>query len=158
MEEVKEVNEVNEDFETIEYKPKKKYNKKKTIQYEEPIQEEQIQEEQQEEPIQEEQQEEQIQQKIPKPRTEKQKIAFMKLQEKQQLKWAQKRLEKNNKLKEIVLKQVELEKHDKILNAKNKKIKKIIKYEFEKDDTDILKKMIEKQKENEKEINYGQFF
>lgn len=60
----------------------------------------------------------------------------------------------------MVLKQVEIEKQDKILNAKNKKIKKIIKYEFETDDTDILKKMIEKQKEkeNEKPINYAQYF
>ena len=54
--------------------------------------------------------------------------------------------------------QVEIEKQDKILNAKNKKIKKIIKYEFETDDRDILKKMIEKQKENEKPINYAQYF
>ena len=100
---------------------------------------------------------------MPKPRTEKQKIQFMQMQEKQQKKWLQKRIEKNEKIKEMVLKQIEVEKRNKVLN--HRKIRKIsnsiIDDEFATDDRQVLKKIIDQQKEKEekeKPIDYSKFF
>jgi len=101
--------------------------------------------------------------RMPKPRTEKQKIQFMQMQEKQQKKWLEKRIEKNAKIKEMVLKQIEVEKRNKVLN--HRKLRKIsnsiIDDEFATDDRQVLKKIIDQQKEKEekeKPVDYSKFF
>jgi hypothetical protein len=99
---------------------------------------------------------------MPKQRTEKQKIQFAQMQEKQQEKWKQKRMQKAEKIKEMVLKQIEVEKRNQVLN--HRKIRKIsnaiIDDEFQNDDRTILKKIIEKEKQQKQVeiINYSKFF
>jgi hypothetical protein len=97
---------------------------------------------------------------MPKQRTEKQKIQFAQMQEKQQERWAEKRRLKSEKIKEMVLKQIEVEKRNQTLN--HRKIRKIsnaiIDDEFAIDDRQVLKNIIEKEKQQKVEINYSRFF
>jgi len=98
---------------------------------------------------------------MPRERTEKQKIQFAQMQEKQQERWQQKRIQKAEKIKEMVLKQIEVEKRNQVLN--HRKIRKIsnaiIDDEFANDDRTILKKIIEKEKQQKPvEVNYSRFF
>jgi len=98
---------------------------------------------------------------MPRERTEKQKIQFAQMQEKQQERWRQKRIQKAEKIKEMVLKQIEVEKRNQVLN--HRKIRKIsnaiIDDEFANDDRTILKKIIEKEKQQKPvEVNYSRFF
>jgi len=101
--------------------------------------------------------------KMPKPRTEAQKLQFMKVQARRQEICLQKRMEKNAKIKEIVLKQLDIEKRNKALNKRKimKISNSIIDDEFKQNDKDILKKIIEKQKETIKTpiiVDYTRFF
>jgi hypothetical protein len=103
-----------------------------------------------------------------KPRTEKQKLQFLKLQEIRQARAIKSRMEKNEKIKEMILKQIEIEKRNKSVN--NRKIKKIsnsiLDDEFKQDDKEVLKNILnqerqKKEKEKEKlveKIDYRKLF
>ena len=103
-----------------------------------------------------------------KPRTEKQKLQFLKLQEIRQARAIKSRMEKNEKIKEMILKQIEIEKRNK--SANNRKIKKIsnsiLDDEFKQDDKEVLKNILnqerlKKEKEKEKpveKIDYRKLF
>jgi len=98
---------------------------------------------------------------MPKQRTEKQKIQFAQMQEKQKERWREKRIQKAAKIKDMVIKQIEVEKRNQVLN--HRKIRKIsnaiIDDEFQNDDRTILKKIIEKEKQQKPvEIDYSRFF
>lgn len=99
---------------------------------------------------------------MPKERTEKQKIQFAQMQEKQKERWKEKRIQKAEKIKDMVIKQIEVEKRNQVLN--HRKIRKIsnaiIDDEFQNDDRTILKKIIEKEKQQKpvEIINYSKFF
>ena len=89
-----------------------------------------------------------------KPRTEKQKLQFLKLQEIRQARAIKSRMEKNEKIKEMILKQIEVEKRNKSVN--NRKIKKIsnsiLDDEFKQDDKEILKNILKQEKEKKEKI------
>lgn len=133
--------EVQEQEQTIIEEPKIKRTYKKKIK----------EEEEEEPPI-----------KMPKPRTEAQKLQFMKVQAKRQEICLQKRMEKNAKIKEMVLKQLDIEKRNKALNKRKimKISNSIIDDEFKKEDKEVLKRIIEKQKETIKPVfvDYSKFF
>ena len=79
-----------------------------------------------------------------KPRTEKQKLQFLKLQAIRQERALKSRMDKNEKIKEMILKQLDIEKRNK--SANNRKIKKIsnsiLDDEFKQDDKEILKNIL----------------
>jgi len=109
----------------------------------------------------EEEKEEEPPIKMPKPRSEKQKLQFMRVQAKREEICLQKRLEKNQKIKEIVLKQLEIEKRNKALNKRKimKISNSIIDDEFKIEDKEVLKKIIEKHKQPVvQEVDYTKFF
>lgn len=138
-----------EEEKTIIEAPKVKRTYKKKIK-EPPVLVEKIEEEE-EAPI-----------KMPKPRSEKQRLQFMRVQSKRQEICLQKRMEKNAKIKEMVLKQLDIEKRNKALNKRKimKISNSIIDDEFIKEDKEVLKRIIEKQKETIKPVfvDYSKFF
>jgi adenine-specific DNA glycosylase len=99
--------------------------------------------------------------KMPKPRSEKQRLQFMRVQARREEICLEKRLEKNQKIKEMVLKQLEIEKRNKALNKRKimKISNSIIDDEFKIEDKEVLKKIIEKHKQPVvQEVDYTKFF
>lgn len=100
--------------------------------------------------------------KMPKPRSEKQRLQFMRVQARREEICLEKRLEKNQKIKEMVLKQLDIEKRNKALNKRKimKISNSIIDDEFKIEDKEVLKKIIEKQKQKQQveETDYSKFF